>query len=111
MRPPASPSPGESVQKLCPSCGTLACTGERRCPWCGAGYRRRVWAPLVALLLVQTALVLGGVAYMLIVFGDEVDSTLDRRVDRVERDLDESFDDVRRSVRDELDRRLPEPTP
>jgi RNA polymerase subunit RPABC4/transcription elongation factor Spt4 len=103
--------PGESVQKLCPRCSTLAYTGDRRCPWCGAGYRRRIWPGLLALMLVQTALVLGGVAYMLTIFGDELDSQLDTQVDRVERDLDESFDDVRRSVREELDRRLPEPTP
>ncbi len=103
--------PGESVQKLCPSCSTLAYTAGRRCPWCGAGYRRRIWPGLLALMLVQTALVLGGVAYMLTIFGDELDSQLDTQVDRVERDLDESFDDVRRSVREELDRRLPEPTP
>jgi len=54
-------APGESVQKLCPSCSTLAYTGDRRCPWCGTGYKRRVWGPLLALLLVQAALVLGGV--------------------------------------------------
>jgi RNA polymerase subunit RPABC4/transcription elongation factor Spt4 len=103
--------PGESVQKLCPRCSTLAYTGERRCPWCGAGYRRRIWPGLLALMLVQTALVLGGVAYMLTIFGDELDSQLDTQVDRVERDLDDSFDDVRRSVREELDRRLPEQAP
>ena len=101
--------PGESVQKLCPRCSTLAYTGDRRCSWCGAGYRRRIWPGLLALMLVQTALVLGGVAYMLTIFGDELDSQLDTQVDRVERDLDVSFDDVRRSVREELDRRLPEP--
>jgi hypothetical protein len=104
-------APGESVQKLCPSCSTLSFTGDRRCPWCGAGYRRRVWGPLLALLLVQTALVLGGVAYMLTVFGDEVDATLDEQVANVQRALDESFDDVRRSLREELDRRLPEDAP
>ena len=101
-------APGESVQKLCPSCSTLAYTGDSRCPWCGAGYRRRVWPGLLALLLVQTALVLGGVGYMLTVFGDELDATLDEQVSEVQRDLDGSFDDVRRSVRQELDRRLPE---
>jgi RNA polymerase subunit RPABC4/transcription elongation factor Spt4 len=100
---------GESVQKLCPSCSTLSFTSERRCPWCGAGYTRRGWPGLLALTLVNAALVLGGVAYMLAVFGDEVDSELDAQVDRVERDLDRSFEDVRRSMREELDRRLPEP--
>jgi RNA polymerase subunit RPABC4/transcription elongation factor Spt4 len=99
--------PREPVQKLCPSCSALAHTAERRCPWCGASYRRRVWPGLIALLLVQSALVLGGVAYMLTVVGEEVDTQLDSEVDRVERDLDESFDEVRRSVRQELDRRLP----
>jgi hypothetical protein len=48
---------------------------------------------------------------MLEVFGDELDSTLDERVSGVQRDLDSSFDDVRRSVRQELDRRLPEAAP
>ena len=57
----------------------------------------------------QTALVLGGVGYMLTVFGDELDATLDEQVSEVQRDLDDSFDDVRRSVREELDRRLPPP--
>lgn len=104
-------APGESVQKLCPSCSTLAYTAERRCPWCGAGYRRRRWPALLALALVQTALVLGGVAYMLTVFGDELDSTLDARVSEVQRDLDDSFDEVRRAVREELDRRLPQTGP
>jgi RNA polymerase subunit RPABC4/transcription elongation factor Spt4 len=104
-------APGDSVQKLCPRCGTLAFTRDRRCPWCGSSYRRRVWAPLLALMLAQTALVLGGVAYMLVVFADEVDKTLDEQVADVQRDLDESFDDVRRSMREELDRRLPEQAP
>ena len=102
---------GESVQKLCPSCSTLAFTGDRRCPWCGARYRRRAWPALVVVMLVQVALTLGGVAYMLTVFGDELDTTLDDQVSEVQRDLDDSFDDVERSVREELDRRLPEPTP
>jgi RNA polymerase subunit RPABC4/transcription elongation factor Spt4 len=97
----------EPVQKLCPSCSSLAHTAERRCPWCGASYRRRVWPGLIVLLLVQSALVLGGVAYMLTVFGDEVETHLDSEVDRVERNLDDSFDEVQDSVRQELDRRLP----
>ena len=104
-------APGETTQKLCPSCSTLAHTDARRCAWCGSSYKRRLWGPLLALLLVQAAVVLGGVAYMLTVLGDEADRTLDEQVTDVQRDLDDSFDDVRRSVREELDRRLPEPTP
>jgi RNA polymerase subunit RPABC4/transcription elongation factor Spt4 len=101
------PPSTDAVQKLCPSCSTLAYTSERRCPWCGAGYRRRRWGGLIALLLVQTALILGGMAYMLTVAGDELDRRLDDRVAEVERDLDDSFDEVEQAVRDELDRRLP----
>ncbi len=52
---------------------------------------------------------LGGTAYMLSVFGDELDQQLTTEVDRVERDLDRSFEDVQQAVRDELDRRLPAP--
>ena len=83
-------APGEAVQKLCPSCSTLAYTGEPRCPWCGAGYRRRLWPGLLALLLVQTALVLGGVAYMLAVVRrrarlDSSTTQVDRRAARPRR--------------------------
>ena len=102
-------APGEAVQKVCPRCSTLAYTGAGHCPWCGGSYKRRRWPALLALLVVQTALVLGGVAYMLTLAGDELDTRLDEEVSRVERDLDTSFDDVRQSVRQELDRRLPPP--
>jgi RNA polymerase subunit RPABC4/transcription elongation factor Spt4 len=102
-------APGEAVQKVCPRCSTLAYTGDRRCPWCGGSYRRRLWPALLALLLVQTAAVLGGVAYLGTVAADELDERIDDEVTRVERDIDRSFEDVQRSVREELDRRLPEP--
>ena len=100
-------APGEAVQKVCPRCSTLAYTGDRRCPWCGASYKRRAWPALFVLLLVQTAVVLGGVAAMFLVAGNEVDRKLDDEISRVERDLDDSFDEVERSVRQELDRRIP----
>jgi RNA polymerase subunit RPABC4/transcription elongation factor Spt4 len=100
-------APGEAVQKVCPRCSTLAYTGDRHCPWCGASYKRRAWPGLFVLLVVQTALVLGGVAYMLVLAGEEVDRKLDDEVSRVERNLDDSFDQVQQSVREELDRRLP----
>jgi len=104
------PAPGEAVQKVCPRCSTLAYSGDRRCPWCGAGYRRRRWPALVAVALVQAALTLGGVALMLLAFGDELDRRLDGEITRVERELDRSFDTVRDDVREELDRRLPPAT-
>jgi hypothetical protein len=94
---------------VCPRCSTLAYTGDRHCPWCGASYKRRAWPGLLVLLLLQTALVLGGVAAMFLVAGAEAERKLDDEVSRVERDIDASFDDVQRSVREELDRRLPAP--
>jgi RNA polymerase subunit RPABC4/transcription elongation factor Spt4 len=102
-------APGEAVQKVCPRCSTLAYTGDRHCPWCGSSYKRRAWPGLLVLLLVQTALVLGGVAFMLLAAGEEVDRKLDDEVSRVEGDLDRSFDEVQKAVREELDRRLPAP--
>jgi RNA polymerase subunit RPABC4/transcription elongation factor Spt4 len=100
-------APGEAVQKVCPRCSTLAYTGDRHCPWCGGSYRRRAWPGLLVLLVVQTTLILGGVAAMLVTVGNEVDRNLDDEVSRVQRDLDSSFDEVERAVREELDRRLP----
>ena len=100
-------APGEAVQKVCPRCGALAYTGAGHCPWCGGGYRRRIWPALLVCGLVTTALTLAR---------DDVPAdphrrgarrTLDSEVDRVQRDLDRSFEDVRRSVREELDARLP----
>ena len=88
-------APGESVQKVC--------------PWCGRSYKRRAWPALLALLVVQTALILGGVAYMLVVAADEAESKLEDEVSRVERDVDASFEQVERGVREELDRRVPAP--
>jgi RNA polymerase subunit RPABC4/transcription elongation factor Spt4 len=102
-------APGEAVQKVCPRCSTLAYTGDRHCPWCGGSYRRRAWPGLLVLLLVQTALILGGVAAMLVTAGDELDRNLDDEVSRVQRDLDSSFDEIERAVREELDRRVPAP--
>ena len=102
-------APGEAVQKVCPRCSTLAYTGDRHCPWCGGSYRRRAWPGLLVVALVQTALILGGGAAMLVVAGEEVDRKLDDEVSRVQRDLDSSFDEVERAVREELDRRVPAP--
>ena len=101
-------APGDPVQRVCPRCGAVAHTADHRCPWCGGSYRRRLWPALLATALVTIAATLGGTAYMLTVFGDEVDKTLEDQVQRVQDDLDTSFDDVRKDVRDELDRRLPE---
>jgi RNA polymerase subunit RPABC4/transcription elongation factor Spt4 len=102
-------APGEAVQKLCPRCSALAYTGDRHCPWCGSSYRRRLWPGLVAVVLAQSLILLGGLAYLGIRAADELDTRLDREVNRVERELDRNFRGVEQSVREELDRRLPTP--
>ena len=98
---------GDAAQRVCPSCSTVALTADRRCPWCGASYRRRLWPALLAVAAVQTAIVLGGVALLLLSAGEELDRRLDSSVEAVRRDLDVSLGRVERSVRAELDRRLP----
>ena len=62
------------------------------------------------MLTVFAAIILGGVALMFVVAGREVDEQLDREVRRVEREMERNFDGIQRDVREELDRRLPEPT-
>ena len=73
-------APGEAVQKLCPRCSALAYTGDRRCPWCGGSYSRRLLPAIAALLLLQTALLVAGIAYVGVVVGDEVNTRIDREV-------------------------------
>ena len=65
--------------------------------------------PLIAVLILHAALVLGGVWMMLTAFGDELDRELDREVTRIESRLERDFDRIRRDVRRELDSRLPAP--
>lgn len=65
---------------------------------------------LAALLLVQAAIVLGGVYFMLTAFGDELDTRLDDQVENVERDVERDLNRVQstviRTLRRELDARL-----
>ena len=67
--------------------------------------------PIATMLTIFAVIVLGGVYLMLVVFGTEMEDTLDSEVQRVERELERNFDGIEDSVREELDRRLPEPTP
>lgn len=63
------------------------------------------------MLVVTAAVVLGGVWYMLTLFGDELDSQLDREVEAVQRDFDRDVRGLQRDIRRDLDRRLPALTP
>jgi hypothetical protein len=65
---------------------------------------------MAAMLTVFALVVLGGMYAMFVVAGREVDDQLDREVQRVERELERNFDGIQRDVREELDRRLPQPT-
>jgi hypothetical protein len=101
----------QPVQRVCPHCARISYDSGRHCPYCGRAFRRSILLPVAALLTAFALVVLGGMYAMLVAFGNELDDQLDREVQRVERELDRNFDGIQRDVRDELDRRLPEPTP
>lgn len=104
-------TPDQVRERVCPHCASLATSAERRCPWCGRSYRRHTLAGVAAMLTVTAAIVLGGVWYMLTLFGEELDSKLDREVNTVQRDFDRSVRDLQLDIRRELDERLPSVTP
>jgi hypothetical protein len=98
------------IQRVCPHCARISYDSGRRCPYCGRSFRRSIVLPIALLLTVFAVVVLGGMYAMFVVAGREVDEQLDREVQRVERELERNFDGIEDSVREELDRRLPEPT-
>jgi hypothetical protein len=99
------------VERVCPHCARISYEDGRRCPYCGRSFRRSGLLPIAAMLTVFAAVVLGGMFLMLVAAGREAEGQLDREVQRVERELERNFDGIQRDVREELDRRLPEPTP
>jgi hypothetical protein len=72
---------------------------------------RRGLGAIAALLTLFAIIVLGGTLLLLIAAGNEFDRRIDSEVDRVHQQFESDFDTIRQEVRDELDRRLPEPTP
>ena len=84
------------VQRVCPHCARISYDSGRHCPYCRRSFRRSVLPALAAMLTVFAVVVLGGMYAMFVVAGREVDEQLDR--------------EVQRDVREELDRRLPDPT-
>jgi hypothetical protein len=100
-----------AVQRVCPHCARISYDSGRRCPYCGRGFRRSVLPAVAAMLAVFAAVVLGGVYLLLVEFGNELDRELDREVQRVEQEFEQNLDSIRGDVREELDRRLPSPTP
>lgn len=107
--------PVHALQRVCPHCSAIAVTSEGRCPWCRRSYSRRILPWIAALALLQTALTIGAVAYLLTTFGDALEIELDDQVQVVQRDFEKEIDGldarVRRELRRELDARLPRALP
>ena len=103
----AAPTTPATPQRVCPHCATLAYTADRRCPYCRRSYRRHPLVGVALMLLVTAAAVLGGVLYMLMAFGDELESELDRQVTTVQDDFSRDVRGLQRDIEAELDRRLP----
>lgn len=108
-------SPGQARQRVCPHCSTIAVTPERKCPWCRRSYRRRTLPWIATLALLQTALTIAAVAFLLTTFGDALETELDDQVEVVQRDFEQELDGLearfRRELRSELDARLPPAAP
>lgn len=103
----ATPAPS-TPQRVCPHCATVSFTAGRHCPACGRGFRRHTLLGVATLLLVTAAVVLGGVALMLMAAGDALETELDRQVRTVQDGFDDDVGDLQRELRRELDRRLPQ---
>jgi hypothetical protein len=102
----------QPVQRVCPHCARISFESGARCPYCGHSFKRGSGLVAMAFLLFLFAVVvLGGMLLMLVAAGNEADNKLDREVSRVERNLNDQFDQIQGNVREELDKRLPEATP
>jgi hypothetical protein len=101
----------QPVQRVCPRCARISFESGARCPYCGGSFQRRGLLGFALLLAVFAIVILGGVGLMLVAAGNEFDRRINREVDRVHREFETDFDGIRREVREELDRRLPSPTP
>ena len=98
------------MQRVCPHCARISYESGPRCPYCGSSFKRRGLLGFALLLALFAVIVLGGVAAMLVAAGNEFDRRINREVDNVHQQFESDFDQIEQNVRDELDRRLPEPT-
>ena len=93
-------------QRVCPKCARISWATGPRCPYCTARFRRRggvtPW-----MLALTAAVVLIGVAAMLVIAGRIIEDRIDDRVVEVNKDFDASLNRFRLEVRKELDARLP----
>jgi hypothetical protein len=95
-------------QRVCPKCARISWATGPRCPYCTARFRRRSGVTPWMLAL-TAAVVLVGMAAMLVIAGRVFEDRLDDRVEQVNRDFDADMNRLRDDVRRELDARLPPP--
>jgi hypothetical protein len=100
----------QPVQRVCPHCARISFESGSRCPYCGSTFRRRGLLGFAVIMAIFAVVVLGGTALMLVAAGNEFDRRINREVENVHQEFQSDFDDIEQNVRDELDRRLPEPT-
>ena len=100
----------QPVQRVCPQCARISYESGPRCPYCSSSFKRRGLFGFVVVMAVFAIVVLGGVALMLVAAGNEFDRRINRQVENVHEEFQSDFDQIEQNVRDELDRRLPEPT-
>ena len=112
-------SPGATPQRVCPNCARISWATGPQCPYCQKRFRRsggvKPWMLAVAALSV-----LVGVAIMFLVAGRIAEDRLDKRVDNVTKEFNDSLNRLRQDVQRELDARsaqggvppvAPTPTP
>src|ERR1700712_443545 len=98
---------GAPPQRVCPKCARISWATGPQCPYCTARFSRsgevRPW-----MLVLTGAIVLVGVAIMLVIAGNQFDSKLNDRVDEVNRELDANFKQITTHVQKQL-RAVPPP--
>ena len=95
-------SAGAPPQRVCPKCARVSWATGPQCPYCRARFTRsqgvRPW-----MLIATGAVVLLGVLVMFIIAGNRFDD----RVNDVDKQVEQSLNQIRSDVRKELDARLP----
>ena len=95
-------SAGAPPQRVCPKCARISWATGPQCPYCRARFTRpqgvRPW-----MLIATGAVVLLGVLVMFIIAGNRFDD----RVNDVDKQVEQSLNQIRTDVRKELDARLP----
>jgi hypothetical protein len=102
----ASTAVAPPPQRVCPECARISWATGPRCPYCTARFRNargvRPWQ-----LALTAAIVLLGVAAMLLIAGQILENKVDDRIEQVNKDFDASLQKFRQDVTKELDARIP----